>query len=124
MYFKVVNEFYCSILAKGIYKLKYFENTIVNAPPGSLGIMVFGNLKCALDYIEGCGLCMTRRILEVEGIGEISYPSDVCRFPGDPSALEIFYDKRVYLDFIIRPPRGTICFPSVKVITEIELEES
>jgi len=122
MIYKVVNEFYKSVMAKGIYSLIYNPGEIVVAPPGTLGIMAFEQMRLAIKFAEMCSGSSVCKILSAEPIGPITKPKMVCIFTGETN-LNYYYGKQVLEDFDvpsreetdIPSPHGTICCQSIKV---------
>lgn len=116
-----------SCFAGGKYCKFYHKDTIVEAEPGTLGLMVFDTKKDALDFSRHTS-CEKggHLILEVQPIGKGKRPMKICsHFLEDRvdnyyahQKLSFFERRKSILRVdTIRPPKGTICYPAVKVLT-------
>lgn len=108
-----------SILARGIYSLRYLQGETIEAPEGSLGIMCFENIIAARQFMT-----TKRMLIEVEGLDELECPPFVCVNPKKYySRLKLFYEKKKYEspnifgNTLIKPPRGTVCYRRVRVLS-------
>jgi len=115
--YKVVTPTRFSIsLGPGKYALRYPKGAIVEAPPGTLGIMCFKTLDRARAWV---GL-VPSVIIEVQGLTRPRFPRYICK-----SLLiwriDTFYkirrSKKRLCDreFVGKVPEGTVCFDKVKV---------
>ncbi len=112
-----------SIFAKDEYRLSYQKDTIVKALPGTLGIMLFDTEHNA-NAFAGCrahllssGITIPSeppKIIRVESIGVEFIPSLIAT-SASAGELDCYYrnDPPIYF---IKPPRGTVCYPAVKVL--------
>jgi len=126
--YKVVSEDNKSAflsLCNGIkkYRLNYKKDTIVEAPKGTLGIMVFERKYQAEKFIRrqtDCPACFN--IKRVLSIGKGKKPYSICRISilDSDYDLDQFYRKNIIDPFYriskVSPPDGTICYPAVKVL--------
>lgn len=118
--YKLVTEDYKSgFITTKKYKLIYKIGTIVTAPPGTLGIMLFDTLDNAKAFMKYC--VFRGKILVVESLGGITKPRTISRFTlGD--MLSLYYKNGEIYNTRI-PPKGTVCCQSVKVIKENRIIE-
>lgn len=118
MLYKVTDEHYKSIIAGGKYRTLYEIGKVVTAIPGTLGLMFFSDPDSAKDfaYLTGGSLC---KFLKVEPIEEIKTISCISLCTGE-RYLDWFYFINGYTSST-KPPKGTICCQSVKVIEEVFL---
>ena len=102
------------------YVLKYPEGETVTAPEESLGIMCFESMECAKEFINENMWTGRETILQVEGIGKPIRPKRVASFKiRNPLAVfnRLRNSKKSTVKITHSAPRGTICFPAVKVLT-------
>jgi hypothetical protein len=122
------------------YCLRYKENMITSATEGSFGIFCFQSIEDTLCY-PYIGYCRTRIhpiilsltnkaemcLYEVEGIGDLFTPDIIALYLHDID-IEEFYTKynsssvKMEDNRSIRPTKGTICFPKVRVGKDITEE--
>jgi len=139
--FKIVrknnnNGFYQSLCACTTkkYNRNYDTDSIVSAPKGTLGLMLFVTLKHAIKFLEDTYDYYDNgdfAIFNVEGIGDGTIPEkvlttekfNILKFKDVSKILDTFYngseDYSRYEDLKPRvghPPEGTICYQSVKVL--------
>lgn len=115
--FKVVNLLYKSIIARGRYCRIYEVGNIVNAEKESFGLMIFKNIDEAIKF--GKDICVPFRILEVKPIGKQFIPTKISSC-GSEWWISTFYDNQADNNLYVSARPGTICFPSLKVIRELE----
>lgn len=98
------------INARSKYCLTYNKDTIVKAPEGTLGIMVFKTKKYAELFAE----CHDNNsiIKKVVPIGRGRSPETISRKVGTRELNE-FYKTGSMIQV---PPSGTICYPEVIVV--------
>lgn len=98
------------------YCLHYQLNTIVKAIKETLGIMCFESKGYAEIFVEQQGVHLKRelKIIEVRPIGKASYPTKISHSISGNS-LDYFYEDNSLL--IMNPPKGTVCYKSVEVLT-------
>lgn len=98
------------INARSKYCLTYIKDTIVKAPEGTLGIMVFKTKKDAELFAE----CHDDNsiIKKVVPIGRGRSPETISRKVGTRELNE-FYKTGSMIQV---PPSGTICYPEVIVV--------
>jgi len=109
------------------YKLRYFKDTVVEASPNTLGIMVFRRRHQALDFAYN----IQRRngistlVLRVEVFGRGKTPFYISRWVNAGIDLSVFYNRsyvdkkythegRIYA--VVHPIEGTLCYDTVRVI--------
>ena len=127
--YKVINEdTRCSVIVDSEqYKLSYFKDTVVEAPLGTLGIMVFRRRRQALNFAYN----IQRRngiptlVVKVEAFGRGKTPFYISRWVNTGSNLSAFY-KCSYIDkkyahkgrtyAVVHPIKGTLCYDTVRVI--------
>jgi len=98
--------------ATGRYKRIYTENSIVNSEPGSLGIMCFDTRKHAVDWLDGKTEYM---IIRVKTFGRGKRFKNISWSPSQ-CAINGFLEHRRSIAFVRIPPKGTICYPTVRVL--------
>jgi len=89
------------------FKLYYPKGAVVEAPKGTMGIFCFKKLKDAKRFAWEDEL-----IIEVDGIGKPYRPCFVCSLQ-----QEHWYNMYKKVSRKYKSPKGTICFPKVKVLT-------
>ena len=123
------------------YSLTYPKDGIVEAIPGSLGLMCFTNKKDARAFINkdffngGVGYfikmmickilspldnsnCYFPMIIKVKPLSEGSLPMLICNRFNSHRYDEFYKDKRQRSQFnTCVPPKGTICYDKIKVLT-------
>lgn len=100
--------------ARGNYRLEYKQGTIVEAPAGTLGILVFKTLDAAGDFSFGNG---SFKIIEVRPIGKGKIVRDVCASQ-DPAVLDSWYHWWYHgcCSRHLKAPPGTIAYQAVEVL--------
>ena len=113
--YKAVSDTYksCIIPYQSPYSLSYKIGETVKANKNTLGIMCFKTLKDAQKFWNG-------KILRVKTIGRGKNPKAIS-MPTTEN-LRNFYGKRSHSEWfgIIPPPKGTLCYPAVKVLSEVK----
>lgn len=122
--FKVTTFDDCSaIIPKhfGEYCKKYTNNSTVHAVSGSLGIMVFHTKEHAVDFVSVLGTLSDYKVKRVLPIGKGKTPKFIrdINFATVPSDLTKIYPTKFLVTSI--PPAGTICYPAVKVIGDVQM---
>lgn len=111
-----------SMYAQGIYCKKYKEGSVVNAVPGTLGIMTFNTYSNALQFVRGRPAGSRFQIVKVRPIGKgkrIKFVSAgqheerIRRFYKNQQLIE---DERLIPEGASPAPKGTICYQSVEVL--------
>lgn len=108
----------------GKYRKFYHKDAIVEAGPGTLGLMLFDTKADALSF-AGASLGSSL-ILEVQPIGKGKRPRKIC-WDQEEYRMDNYYAYK-RLSFFGRrnakihirtayPPEGTICYPAVKVLS-------
>lgn len=125
--FKVttLNRLSC-IISDFPFRLRYDKDTIVEALPGTYGVMCF---KTEGDAIEFVNHRVVRhrddyRILRIKPIGRGRIPKHVCR---STYLIKEFYQvfgvnwdiqkSDPFKGILFSVPKGTICYPKVRVLT-------
>jgi len=115
--YKVVTPTRFSIsLGPGKYALRYPKGAIVEAPPGTLGIMCFKTPDRASAWVGPA----PSLILEVQGLSNPRFPRFICNCLFS-CYIDTFYKirrskKRLSnREFVRKVPKGTVCFDKVKV---------
>ena len=103
------------------FYLDYVKNTTVKAPKGSLGIMMFSNLKAAEHFLFTICHNMSRgRVKRVIPIGRKTVPKWVSRWAINAQNIRRFnkipLSDRDDNDCCSLAPQGTECFPEAIVI--------
>jgi len=110
------------------YQLRYFKDTVVEAPAGTLGIMVFRRRYQAKQFILRLPRILRLIIIRVEPLGRGTTPQYIARRGSTYSdELDIFYktkyvNKKFIGDFgyhypnVNFPVEGTLCYDYVRVI--------
>lgn len=111
---KVVDEWRNSFCALGSYAHIYTIGAHVFADKDTLGIFCFDTLNAAKAFIEHIPLYLYTQILEVESIGDGIRPATISNGVGQKYLDEFYAESSVHNG---PPPDGTICFPSIKVLT-------
>lgn len=119
---------YVSCFAEGRYQRTYNNDEIVEAEPGSLGIMVFGKRSQAKKFVES-RMSFMRNLLHIKHvlpIGNGKRPPFVSRRTHQENIHEFYqryaHFKREWITVPLKnsplntPPEGTICYPAVKVL--------
>ena len=122
---KIVREDRSSCFAKGKYRRYYYKGIIIEADPDTLGVMVFDNMAQALSFSAYAPVEFL--LLAVEPIGKGIRPKNLCYRMREINMDDFYIYKR--MNFFARrssklllsvqtmpPPRGTICYPAVKVL--------
>jgi hypothetical protein len=123
------------------YSLKYPKDGIVEAIPGSLGLMCFTNKKNARAFINkdffdggiGCFIKMMVYkilffnspdnldyyfpiIIKVKPLSEGSLPMLICNRFNNYRYDEFYEGRRSQFNTCV-PPKGTVCYDKIKVLT-------
>lgn len=130
--YKVVDKYTrCSAIVKDEhYQLRYFKDTVVEAPADTLGIMVFRRRYQAVKFISILpSLYPPMIIIRVEPLSRGKTPKYISRWINNYNkwALASFYErsyinKKFTKNFnsfptSVRPPiKGTLCYDYVRVI--------
>jgi len=121
--YKVVNKWSgsCTVPRMSDYYLIYDKGTIVTAIKGSLGIMCFENERCAANFSRYFLSVGVYKILKVRGIGDAHYPPKISsmyvRNSFEISPLTAFYEHWAHPSWYVSPPKGTVCYLQVEVLT-------
>ena len=107
--YKIVRPSRSSYTIFGINCLQYTKGSIVIADAKTLGIFCFKSYKYAKEWLNSYIQVHDYLILKVKPIGEASYPKKVQSVLWNGS---LNLDKKI--DYSID---GSVCYPSVKVIT-------
>ena len=127
--YKVINKnTRCSVIVSSEqYKLIYFKDMIVEAAPGTLGIMVFRRRYQALNFAYNMKSYnrIPTLVVKVEAFGRGKTPFYISRYVNTGSNLSSFY-KHSYIDkkyahdgktyAVVHPMEGTLCYDTVRVI--------
>lgn len=127
--YKVINEnTRCSVIVNSEkYQLRYFKDTIVEAPYNTLGIMVFRRRHQALNFAYNVKYhnIISTTVIRVEAFGRGRTPLYISRWINDDNDLSVFYE-RSYVDKkymhkrrtyrVVHPIEGTLCYDHVRVI--------
>ena len=111
----LVNNVRVSVFAGGSYCREYSKDKIVEAEPGSYGIMLFETWNDAQLFMGD----RTRRIIKVQPIGRGKRVKFVSQSQSEDNLQEFYKTKhgtsqRNAISFAA--PHGTICYPKVKVL--------
>ena len=99
------------------YILTYKKNKIVKAPDGSHGIFVFDTEEQARKFCDREGILRFVKIVKVTPMGRGKRPKRILQGAGDWwSKIKNFYEGKISNDKITSPPKGSICYPAVKVL--------
>jgi len=123
------------------YSLKYPKDGIIEAIPGSLGLMCFTNKKDARAFINkdffngGVGYfikimiykilfhlsddssdCYFPKIIKVKPLSEGSLPMLICNRFNNYRYDEFYEGRRSQFNTCV-PPKGTVCYDKIKVLT-------
>lgn len=99
----------------GSYSREYKVGKTVKARKGTLGIFCF---KDIINIIKFCDPSRYK-ILKVQSIGKAIYPKFLCSKPGSEELKEFYKERSELAEITTQVPDGTICFPSVKVLSEV-----
>lgn len=102
---------------KNPYCLQYIPGKVTTAKKGTLGIMVFTTLTAAIDW-AAVWYSKRLKIVKVEPIGRGKTPICISKEVNTPD-LHSFYDKDDYESPVMLAMKGTISYPSIKVLSEI-----
>lgn len=110
------------------YFKEYTPGKLVKSLKTSKGIFCFSNIACAERFQDGISTSWkcTLKILEVNGIGRSRKPVNVVGIT-KANVLDITkYSNKINIipNVTSLVPEGTICFPSIKVIGELNNENS
>lgn len=102
------------------YTLEYKLNEKTKCIDGTFGIFCFDDFSNALGFRNNnnCSV-LNLKIFICEGFGEIKKPSKIPKC----DLIDAFY-KKIYkfTTDLIPVPEGTICFKSIKLLKEIDLD--
>lgn len=98
------------------YCMYYPLKAIVKAIKGSVGIMCFETKESAEIFISHQYVWEKEEleIIDVRPIGKANYPKSVSAQTTE-GALNNFYEDEAIVT--MHPPKGTVCYKSVKVLT-------
>lgn len=103
------------------YILQYRLGRVTRARLSSLGVMCFDTIKHAEEFIQNSEDLPKAVLVEVEGIGEPSYPAGVAYGICDEGLYEFYHpDAALYRPPCHQPPLGTVCFKSVMSMRVIQ----
>ena len=111
----------CAVHPRSSFYREYKKGTVVKAPKGSLGIMLFQDKKSAMSFLSisqsyDSAKRMVKRVIPT---GEPVFPKEVVWAICD-SNLERFTKYMAGKPDVnlvrIKPPKGTICYPEVLVV--------
>ena len=103
------------------FYLNYAKNATVKALKGSLGIMVFSNLKAAEHFLlTVCHGISSGRVKRVIPIGKKTAPQWISRWTVTDRRMKAFneipLEERCNNFLCSAAPRGTECYPEVIVV--------
>ena len=103
------------------FYLEYKKGTTVKALKGSLGIMVFANLKAAEHFLlTVCQNMSSGRIKKVIPIGKKTTPQWISRWTVVDKRIKVFneipLEERCNNFLCSGAPQGTECYPKVIVV--------
>ena len=104
------NRSSCTIHGKSPFCQKYLKGKIITADPQTLGIFTFKTKKEAMFF----RWFSTWLILKVQPIGRGTVPKLISHNTDKRSLIRFF--KELSGRIRIKPPKGTICYPAVKVL--------
>lgn len=111
--FKVLGFNRRSCYAQGEFCKRYEKDEIVAAVPGALGIMTFKSFEDAEEFKRPRGhRCI--QIVAVKPIGRGKAPKKISGI-SEPD-MERFYEEGPKNGEWSFPPKGTICYPAVRVL--------
>lgn len=122
-------DIYTSIFTYSeFYSLTYKEGEITEADNETFGVFCFDSIEAAYKYIEehfGRGKYVG--LFEVEGIGE-AYKPEMMSCSATTYALMEYYrcwNKNIIMNegVTFGIPDGTICFPKVRVLRQLDIRE-
>lgn len=110
--YKVVDQDRKSCFANGEFRLFYAKDTTVLAVGNTYGVMTFDSLTNAQIFVSKYSPWL--QIIKVKPIGRGKRRKYIS---GDQSnyGIDNFYKRRVKV-FGMPSPKGTICYPAVKVL--------
>lgn len=122
-----LNSYYVSCFAEGRYQRAYENNEIVEAEPGSLGIMVFEKRNQATEFITNHDLFPHSLLIKhVLPIGKGKKPPLISKLMNQEGLHEFYYRyahfKKEWITVPLKttplntPPEGTMCYPAVRVL--------
>jgi len=141
--YKIVTQNRRSVFAKGKYRKTYkkgavvkapSKGAVVKAPSRTVGLMCFesetaaqrfSNLLRVIPVRVIPGSLWSHLIIEVEGLGEPKRPYQIAP-AGTESCLDEYYKLRKKMGEAVyavctctyaTPPKDTVCFDAVKVLT-------
>jgi len=127
--YKIVTQNRRSVFAKGKYRKTYKKGAVVKAPSRTVGLMCFESETAAQRFSNLLrvipGSLWSHLIIEVEGLGEPKRPYQIAP-AGTESCLDEYYKLRKKMREAVytvctctyaTPPRDTVCFGAVKVLT-------
>lgn len=100
----------CVIDGRSGFSWKYLKDTVVTADPQTPGIFTFKTKAEARNFMW----YQTWLILKVQPIGKGTVPKLISHNTDKRSLIRFF--KELSGRIRMKPPRGTICYPAVKVL--------
>lgn len=96
-----------SCTASGKYQRLYLPHTIIEAEPGTVGLMLFSTERRAREFGDSIMLHFMIYEVEYKEIDEEFHPS-ICSHT-NVEALNMFYQhKLIPRPFLVSPPEGTV----------------
>lgn len=122
-----LNSRYISCFAEGRHQRAYENNEIVEAEPGSLGIMTFEKRSQATEFITNHDLFPHNLLIKhVLPIGKGKKPPLISKLMSQEGLHEFYqryaHFKKEWITVPLKdtplntPPEGTLCYPAVKVL--------
>ena len=109
-----ISRFWAHEYTPSDYIKTYERDTIVRAKKGSLGIFVFKTRKAALRFVNRHASLDDTIILQAKPIGKGKIPIGIAKGGAILDYVLHFYSDRHCRK--MPPPKGTICYPAVKVL--------
>lgn len=106
------NRISCMVFGRSPFSRKYLQNTIIKADPQTLGIFTFATKKDAEDFY---GDNYDWLILRVQPVGRGKKPERISMY-ADTDAIRSFIKEDFSRAGTWIVPKGTICYPAVKVL--------
>jgi len=107
---KLQQDKWVSVYAHGRYQKTYTKGTVVQAEPGTIGILLF---KSKHDAQMWANCYLFRPVLEVELLGTVTDIRNVCRTQGEED-LDFWYQDGCPSE--LSAPYGTIACQKVRVL--------
>lgn len=120
--YKLTTRHYCSVLAKGKYKLKYPPGTTVHTLPDTIGILIFRTIEDVVLFRRHNRLYRSRtKLLLVEYDQLLCFDSPLQPMSCECSvrALDYYYSVRWVTRAHKPVPPGTLACPYVHVLKEV-----